>query len=126
MFYKVDTSFKEVVNWAITQYGGALRSLAQFPESTLTTEEVIDLRERILKLNNNTFQVDKFNFNNLYKDNYLNTVLKIDLYEDTISERLWKRTDKEYVTSFKVNQKDTLSRKDVALFWFFRLILGVL
>jgi hypothetical protein len=123
-----DTSFNEVVNWAITQYGGALRSLAQFPESTLTTEEIIDLRERILQLNNNTFQVDKFNFNfnNLYKDTYINTVLKINLYDDEINERVWKRTNKEYVTSFKVNQKGTLSRKDVALFWFFRLILGVL
>jgi hypothetical protein len=121
-----DTSFNEVINWVITQYGGTLRSLAEFPESTLTTEEVIDLRERILKLNNNTFEVNVFNFNNLYKDNHINTVLKIDRYEDTISERLWKRTDKEYVSSLKVNQKGALSRKEVALFWFFRLILGVL
>jgi hypothetical protein len=43
-----DTSLNEVINWVITQYGDALRSLAEFPESTLTTEEVIDLRERIL------------------------------------------------------------------------------
>jgi hypothetical protein len=70
--------------------------------------------------------VNVFNFNNLYKDNHINTVLKIDRYEDTISERLWRDTDKEYVSSLKVNQTGTLSRKEVALFWFFRLTLGVL
>jgi hypothetical protein len=123
---KLDITFEEAVNWVIEHYGGALKALAEYPEPASNTEEVIDLRKRILKLNNNIFDVNKFNFNNLHNKDYITTVLMLKIDNIKLSERCWRDTNKEYVSSFKVNQKGTLSRKEAALFWFFRLTLGVL